>query len=33
MTHFGLGVDFLVLGLGAGILIVAGGNLFSKVQV
>lgn len=33
VTHFGLDVDFLVLGISAIVLIAIGGYLFSKVQV
>jgi ABC-2 type transport system permease protein len=32
-SHFGLGLDFLVLSGGAAILVVVGGYLFSKLQV
>jgi ABC-2 type transport system permease protein len=32
-SHFGLGLDFLVLSGGAAVLVVVGGYLFSKLQV
>ncbi len=33
LTHFGLALDFLVLGIGAALFLAVGGYLFSKVQV
>lgn len=33
VTHFGLGVDFLVLSIGPIVAIVIGGRLFSKIQI